>query len=242
MKIGGDQSLSVVDQNEAALEVQARFGKGHLSARRRSNRCPDRGGQINPKMGTPGLAIEDALASEPRRAPGPDHRHDEAIPESVQVRETAEALRLAFALGGDAGEEERVCRRDLVCRQTIDLLDIKITGGDGQGLAGGTVWRGDGQDLGERGVAVETEEKPAVGRGHADNLAVQIKGSERCRPTYGVATLDEPARQIERRGRCGNWGAKPDQSRAAKGQARQKRPAVQAEVSCQRFRASAGLA
>ena len=205
----------MVDQNEAAFEMQACLGKAHLSARRRSNRRPDRGGQINPKMGTPGFAIEDALAAEPRRAPGPDHRHDEAIPESVQVRETAEALRLAFALGGDAGQQERVFRRDLVGRQTIDLLDIKIAGGDGQGLAGGTVWRGDGQDLGERGVAVETEEKPAIGRGHADNLAVQIKGGEGCRLPNGKTTLNEPARQIQRRGRGGNWGANPDQGRAA---------------------------
>ena len=104
-------------------------------------------------------------------------------------------------------------------------------------MAGGAVGVGHPQRLGGRGVAVETEDEQAAGRGPPDRLVVQPDVGPGRGPPEGEAALAIDAAQPQRRRRgqraSGVTGG---------GNAQQDRPPVQELRSFQRFSASAGPA
>lgn len=237
MKIGGDQALTVIDEDQATFEMQSGLGESHQSSGRSAHHSPHGRREINPKMGTLWLAIEYALAAEARRAPRALDRHDEAAPERIQIGDAVEALGLAHALRGDPGQQDGVDWRDLIGWQAVDTLNVEGSGHDRRLMAGGSVCGGHRDPHHRRRVTVEADDEPPLGRGRADDLAIDVERGVRRGSAKGVAALNELARQRQT-GRCG-----PGRRRqTAGGEARQELAAVQAIFSCQRFSASAGVA
>ena len=207
VQIGRDQALTMVDQDQSALEMQARFGEGDHSGGGGANGRPDRGRQINPKMGTLWLAVEYALPAEARRTARALDRQDETALEGVQIGQAGKACGLALALGDEAGQKDGILGRDLIGRQAVDALDVEGPGRDDRFVGGRAVGGGHG-DMDEwRGVAVEADHEPAVGRGQADDLAVNVDGGAVRGAAYGVAALRELTGQGEAR-RGGSGGGR----------------------------------
>lgn len=187
----------MVDQDQSALEMQTRFGEGDHTGGGGANGGPDRGRQINPKMGTLWLAIEYALAAEARGTARALDRQDEAALEGVQVGQAGETGGLALTLGDEAGQKDRILGRHLVGRQAVDALNVEGSRRDDRLVGGRAVGRGHGYVDQGRGVAVEADHEPAVGRGEADHLAVDVDGGARRGAADGVAALRELAGQGE---------------------------------------------
>ena len=110
MQEHSDETLTMVDQGQAAFEMHGGFGQDDQPGRGSVNGRPHRSRQIDPVVGPLGLAIQDTLAAEAGGYPFGYKRPVEAVLETVGVVARAERPSLAFGFGGDARQQGRIGR------------------------------------------------------------------------------------------------------------------------------------
>jgi hypothetical protein len=154
-------------------------------------------------VGPLGLAVEDALAAEPPRAPPALGRqgHGETASEVLGVDAAGQGGLLQRVLFLQLGQQGGVAGADLVFRQAGDALDVEVAGGDGEDMAGGAAGAGDAKGAAGGGVAVEAEDEQAGRAGAADGLLVEPDVGARRGAAEGEAALPPDTVQLQRRRR-----------------------------------------
>ncbi len=162
----------MVDEDEPAFEVKARYREADDAARRRMYRRPIGDRHVDAIVRRARLAVKDALAAEDA-ADRPVGGPDELLREPIAIRVGLARRRLAHRLFMDAREFFRR-RIDLLRGQTVDRLNVPLPRRDVDRLAQGlcVAGRRDFECGFCRRFAIEAEDEFTRRRNH-DGLAVE---------------------------------------------------------------------